>query len=130
MSNPQNINFWSEKNYLKRDSSTGSTSVAAPATSAYLGGLYITQLVIPHTLGIIPYHKVYYEAFNDNVIWEATSSRLVGNFINPRNTAQTGPYCISWADTTAVTIELGYTNNTLTGNYPVYYVIYRDYALA
>lgn len=130
MSDPQNINFWSEKNYLKRDASTGSTSIAAPATSAYLGSLYITQLSIPHGLGIVPYHKVYYEPFQDGIIWEEAGSRNIGNFINPTNTAQSGPYCISWVDTLAVTIEIGYTANTLTGTYPVYCVIYKDYAIA
>lgn len=129
MSNPQNINFWSEKNYLKRDTSTGSQSIAAPVTPG-LFGLYVTQLIIPHTLGIIPYHKIYYEPFQDGVIWEATASRLNPTFINPRNTAQSGPYCISWPDNLSVTIELGYNANTLTGTYPIYYVIYRDYAIA
>lgn len=123
------LNFWSGKNYLKRDISSGSASMAAPATSAYGGTLFITQLTIPHTLNQIPMFNVYYEPFKDGVLWEPLATRSQSSAINPRNTAQTGPYSIAWPSSTGLTIEIGYSSNSLTGTYPVYYVIYRDYAI-
>lgn len=125
-----NLNFWSGKNYMKRDSSSGSTSIAAPATLAFGGNVYVTQYTVTHNLGYVPFFKVFYEPFKDNVIWEPMASRNQGSAFNPRNTSTTGPYLLAWATTTTLIIELGYTNNTLTGTYPIYWVIYKDYGIA
>lgn len=124
------LNFWSGKNYMKRDTSTGSTSIAAPLTSAYGGGLFITQFIVTHNLGFIPFFSVFYEPFKDGIVWEVLGNRNQGLAVNPTNTAATGPYCIAWPTTTLLTIEIGYDTNTLTGTYPIYWVIYRDYGIA
>lgn len=129
MSDPTNINFWTAKNYMKRDTSTGSQSVAAPVTSEYLGLIFVTRTVITHNLGFVPYFSLFYEPFKDGVVWEPLGTRNGAEAINPRNTSITGPYLLGWADTTTLTIEIGYNTNTLTGTYPIYYVIYRDYGL-
>lgn len=129
MSDPNNIYFWTQKNYMKRDTSTGSQNVAAPSTSVYAGALFVTRTTIIHNLGIVPFFNIYYEPFGDGVIWEALGTRSQGFTLNPRNTATFGPYCIAWADSTILTIEVGYFSNTLTGTYPIYYIIYRDYGL-
>lgn len=130
MSPPTNINFWTQKNYMKRDSSTGTVNMAAPVTSAYGGTIFRTQQTVTHDLGYIPFFVVYYEPFLDNVVWPAMGSRLVGDATNPRSTSHFGPYLLAWADTIFLHLEIGYFTNTLTGTYPVYYNIYRDYGIA
>lgn len=123
------INFWSGKNYMKRDSTTGSTSIGAPKTLSYGGAVYITQYTVTHNLGYVPFFSLFYEPFGDGVIWEALATRSQSSATNPRNTAQTGPYCLGFASTTTLTIEIGYSSNTLSANYPIYWVIYKDYQL-
>ncbi len=124
------INFWSGKNYMKRDSSSGTLSVAAPSVSAYGGLNFLTTTTITHNLGAIPFFRVYYEPFKDSVIWPPLGDRGSARAENPNNLAHYGPYLVAWADTTTLTLELGYLSNALTGTYPLYYVIYKDYAHA
>lgn len=129
MSEPNNVTFWSGKNYMKRDISSGQDNLAAPSILLFSAN-YTTQKVITHNLGIVPFFDVYYEPFKDGVIWEAgIGARSNASVVNPRNTAQTGPYCLGYADETTLTIEIGYLDATLTGTYPVYWVIYKDYGL-
>lgn len=126
-----NINFTSAKNYMKRDDISGAYDLAAPVSTTY-GGFpfpYITRKVLTHNLGIIPYFEVFYEPFKDGVIWEAMSTRNAGAAINPRNTATDGPYCLAFPTATTITLEIGYYANTLTGTYPVYVIVDRDYGL-
>lgn len=123
-----NLNFWSGKNYMKRDATTGTTSMAAPVTAQF--GIFTTQLVITHNLGIVPFFTLYYEGFKDSVVWTAMGTRTRGSATNPRSTGSEGPYLIGFADATTLTVEIGYFNNTLTGTYPVYYTIYKDYGIA
>ena len=125
----KNIFFTSERNYMKRDSSSGSTAVAAPVTSAYGGLLYVTNVTITHNLGFIPAYRVYYEPFIDGVIWPSLGTRLIGNATNPLNNGVTGPGLVSWPTSTQLNLQLFYTTNGLTGTYPVYYVIYKDYTI-
>lgn len=122
------INFTSAKNYMKRDASSGTQSVAAPVTSAFGGLNFITTTTIAHNLGSIPFFRLYYEPFKDGIVWPGLGSRGAASATNPTNTAQTGPYLIGWADSTNLTLELGYFTNGLTGTYTIYYVIYKDYA--
>lgn len=124
-----NVLFWSGKNYLKRDPSSGSASIAAPVTSQFGGTVYTTQFSVNHNLGYPPLFRVYYEPFGDGVIWPAFGSRNLGFATNPLNTSATGPYALGISADNTLTIEIGYFNNTLTGTYPIYWVLYRDYAL-
>lgn len=119
----------SQRNSLKRDSSSGSTNLAAPATSAYSGSLYVTNHTIAHNLGFVPAFRYSYEPFGDGVIYRSLTSRLNGEAINPLVDTQTGPGITGWADSTNLYLQLFYIDNTLTGTYPVYWVIYRDFAL-
>lgn len=121
--------FTSNKNYMKRDVSTGSTSLAAPVTSAYGGSVYVTNYTFSHTLAMNPTFRVLYEPFKDGVIWPAMGSRQIGSVSNPNNLSQSGPGLIAWPGTNQITIQLFYFTNSLTGTYPVYFVPYRDYAL-
>lgn len=115
------------KNYLKRDESSGSSQMAAPATS--YEGIFRTTLTIPHTLGKVPFVRVYYEPYKDGVIYNAQGNRLQGYITKIDGTNTRAPYCLVTPSANSITIELGYTSNALTGNYNVYWVIYKDYAL-
>lgn len=120
------LNFWSQKNYMKRDTSSSSQSVAAPSTTG--GGGKITLTTIAHNLGHVPLFRTYYEPFKDGFIYPPLGDRLTGESTNP--SGGTGPYLVTWADSVNLYLELGYVDASLTGTYPLYYVIYRDYALA
>jgi hypothetical protein len=125
----ETIFFTSNRNYMKRDASSGSSTMAAPTTSAYGGYIYITNKTITHNLGFIPVLRAYYEPFGDGVIWPAMGQRLSQSVVNPLNTAVTGPGLICWPTTTTLTLQLFYGTNHLTGPFPVYWVIYKDYQL-
>lgn len=103
--------------------------MAAPVTSAYGGLIYVTNHTIPHNLGYSPLFRVYMEPFKDGVIWPPLTDRVVQISSNPTNLAQSGPGIHAWVDSTNLYLQLFYTNNTLTGTYPVYWVIYRDFPL-
>lgn len=121
--------FTSQKNTLRRDPSSGTTKMAAPTTSAYSGSIYVTNLTIPHNLGYVPIFRYYYEPFNDGIIWPNLTTRSTGFATNPNNNVQTGPGIIGWADSTNLYLQLYYYLNTLGRTTPVYWVIYRDFAL-
>lgn len=120
------LNFTSSKNFMKRDTSSGTQSVAAPVT-VFLTFQYATVTPVAHNLGFIPIFRVYYEPFKDGVIWPALGNRTTAFAVNPRNAAETGPYLLAYPDSANLTVEIGYSTNVLTGTYPIYYVIYKDY---
>jgi hypothetical protein len=125
-----NVFFTSGDNYMKRDPSTGSASLAAPVTSAYSGSLFVTNFTVTHNLGFVPMFRVYMEPFKDGTIWPPLTSRLVGESVNPLNTSgAAGPGIIAWPTSTTLQIQIFYFSNTLTGTYPVYWVIYQDYTV-
>jgi hypothetical protein len=106
--------------------------MAAPSTGAFVFGspqLYVTNLTIPHNLGYAPVFRFYYEPFNDGIIWPPLTDRSQGEAFNPSNNAVTGPGLIAWVDSTNLYLQLFYPNNTLTGTFPVYWVIYKDFQL-
>jgi len=119
----------SQRNAMKRDESSGSTNMAAPTTSAYGGSIYVTNLTVPHNLGKVPVFRYYCEPFGDGVIWPPLTDRVTGQSTNPLNVAQSGPGIAAWADSTNLYLQLFYGTNALTATYPVYWVIYKDYAL-
>lgn len=123
-----NLFFYTGKNYMKRDTSTVTLSMAAPVT-AY-NGAFVTRSTITHSLNLIPMFEIYYEPFKDGVIWPAFGDRIVNNPVNPRSTGTTGPSLLAWATNTTLVVELGYPANTLTGNYNIYAIIYRDYGIS
>jgi hypothetical protein len=120
----------STKNVLKRDESSETANMDAPATAYYDGYLYKTTLTIPHNLGYVPVYRYYYEPFGDGVIWPPLTDRNSRFARNPQDLTDLGPGLIAWADSTNLYLELFYFDNTLTGTYPVYYVIYKDFDLS
>lgn len=123
-----NVNFWTAKNYMKRDLS-GSTSIAAPTTLYGTGGYYRTTFTVLHNLGTIPFFRVYYQPFKDGVIYPAQGNRIIGSIEKIDNSGSIGPICLANPTSSNLTIEVGFQNNTLTGTFPIYWVIYRDYGL-
>lgn len=124
-----NIFFTSAKNYMKQDASSGSANIAAPVTSAYSGYIFVTNYIVNHNLGYVPMYRVYYEPFKDGVIWPVLGTRFDEEAFNPQNTALTGPGLFAYATSTQLNIQIYYINNTLTGTYPIYWVIYKDYVV-
>ena len=114
--------FTGEKNYLKRAPSSGSRTVAAPATLSAWSN-YITTTTIPHGLSYIPEVRVYYEPFNDGRIFPNTGERFLayGGGLN------VGDIICNWEiDATNLTIYLE-SATAETGTIPIYWVIYLDY---
>lgn len=117
---------------MKRDPLSGSAIMAAPTTLAYSNNLYVNNLPpIPHNLGYPPAYRYYYEPFQDGTIWPSLTGRTDGNAQNPTHLATTGPGIIAWVDSTNLYIQLfsNAVDSPFTGNFKVYYVIYRDFSL-
>lgn len=123
----------SQRNSLKRHPHSGTTLLAAPSTPAYLQAgtpyIYVTNLTVGHNLGYVPVFRYAYEPFGDGIIWPALTDRINQFASNPNNLNQHGPGLIAWADNTNIYLQLFYVNNSLTNTYPVYWVIYQDFAL-
>lgn len=118
--------FVSGKNYMKRDPSSGSQAMAAPAT-ALGSGYYATNLVITHNLGYLPVYQLAYEPLQNGDIFPAIGTRN-GNAPIDGSTTRF-PALLAWPTTTTLTIQLFFGDNTLTGTYNVYWVIYQVAAL-
>lgn len=126
------IEVTSDKNYMKRQL-FGTLSMAAPFQS-YAGGLfYVSTSVIPHNQGRVPYFAVYAELFGDGTLWPVTGYRGIGAAnpkVNPEDMVTvSAPALTVFPDEDNLTIELSFTDSSLTGVFPVYWVIYEDYGL-
>lgn len=122
------IFFTSNRNYMKKDPSSGTTSIAPPTTPS--GFNYVTNFTVTHNLGFVPMYKVSYEPFGDGVIWSPLAVSGGGAQVtNPLNTATNGPGLYSWVNSTQLFIQLFYFSNTLPNSYPIYWSIYKDYTL-
>jgi len=114
--------YLSDKNVLKRHSSSNSAAISAPATASGLGDFY-TNLTITHGLGYVPQVRVSFESSaSDNKIYPAGGNRNGGTYwgllIN-------SVYCTFTVTATTLLISL-FSNTTKTGTRNVYYVIYED----
>ena len=114
--------FTSNKNYLKRDPTSGSTEIPGPtAVAAWFN--YATEYPIEHNLGYVPLVRVYYEPFKDGKIYQATGRRLSG--LGP-GLAYGDTMCFFEITSTTLTISLERALAPDSDNYPIYWVIYRD----
>lgn len=114
--------FTSQKNYLKRHPSSGSTSLAAPST--LIGFTYYrSSITIPHNLGYVPRVRVYYEnSASDGKVYPAGGRRIGGTYLG---LAFNSIYCLWEATSTDLTIYLE-SAASKTGSRTVYWVIYWD----
>lgn len=124
------ILFTSQKNYMKRDSSSGSDTMLGPNTNETF--YYTRDYTIDHNLGITPLFRVYYEPYNDGRVMEAYNDGQ-GYFSDPINTyggTEDAPVCFTKADNNQLTITLYFLDSSLSASsFPIYWVIYRDYGL-
>lgn len=117
--------FRSNKNYLKRDTSTGNALMNAPTTLAYSGYIYSSSYTVNHNLGYIPQVRVYFEnSATDGKVFPAGGSRLAYSYIG-LNPFSTDLLCLFEVTTTTLTIYLE-SNAIKTGTRRVYWVIYKD----
>lgn len=115
-----------DKNYLKRNSSSGTALIAAPATAApWVGATaFYTPYTVTHNLGIIPKVRVYFEnSATDTKLYPAGGRRLSGLYPGlPGNSI----ICLWEVTITTLTITLE-SNTAKTGNRNIYWVIYEDF---
>lgn len=114
-----------DKNYLKRDVSSGSASIAAPASAApWIGGTsFYTEYTVIHSLGYVPEVRVFFEdSATDGKVYPAGGRRLSGLYPGlPPNSI----ICL-WevnASTLSITLE---SNTSKTGTRNIWWVIYLD----
>lgn len=114
---------------MKRDSSSGTTTMLGPNTSAYSGYIFTRTTIIPHGLGYLPMFRAQYEPFGDGVIWNPLTSRL-SRFATDPETHALAPGMIAWVDANNMYIQLYYSDATKAAiSYPIYYVIYKDFVI-
>lgn len=128
-----NFQFISNRNYMKKDPSSGTGTIAGPSVSYFFGNYYKTIRTIPHNLNYTPLFRVYYEPFLDGKVMEAFQDTN-GSLPNPPNGVRItndGPTLLAWADSTNLYIELNFIDASLAGNnYPIYWTIYKDFGLS
>jgi len=125
-----NFQFISDKNYMKKDPSSGTADLQGPNVSKYFGNLYISQQVVHHNLGYTPLFRVYYEPYRDGRIMEAFQDNAwyLPDTPNGLKLTEVAPTLMSWADDEYLYIELNFINSTLSGfTFPIYWTIYKDY---
>ena len=117
------ISLYGEKNNLKKSSTSGSVSVAAPSVlSAYF--MYSSSTSVVHGLGYIPKVRVYYENdASDGKLYPSGGRRNGGTYLG---LAFNSIICLWELTTTTLTIYLE-SNTSKTGNRMVYYDIYKDF---
>jgi hypothetical protein len=115
--------FISDKNLLKRDSSTGSTTLSAPSSVGSWGTKVVSHTV-NHNLGYIPMVRVYYTPRTDGQIYPATGDRVGGTGLG---LSSPEVFCLWELSTTTLTIYLECNSfDSPTGTRDVYWVIYKD----
>lgn len=113
--------YVSDKNVLKRHSSSGSTSMSAPSTNVTYA--FQSSTTVNHNLGYIPQVRVYFEnSASDGKVYPAGGRRVANSY---DGLASNSIYCLWELTTTTLTIYLE-SGTTKTGNRTVYYVIYED----
>lgn len=116
------FNFTTLKNYLKRDASTGSTVISAPATATGYGSFF-TSHTVNHNLGYIPIVRVYYEPIDNGEIYPACGSRIAGT---TTGLGANPTMCFYELTTTQLIIRLE-SNTSKTGTRSIYWIIYKDF---
>ena len=114
------LNFYSGVNYMKRDISSGTSTMTLGALNA------VTATTITHNLGYIPFFQVFCDQDNTGKIWSANKINRLTRSSSGSSPAD--PYLTSWATTTTLVINLHNATSPLaTGNRTIYYLIYKDY---
>lgn len=123
--------FTSDKNYMKRNPISGSTTVQGPATNKVFS--YTSEASLTHGLGYVPMFRTYYEPYLDGRVFEAFQDVADGlpEPINSTSITYVAPLLLSWADENKLWFQSYFNNNSLSANnYPVHGIIYNDYGLS
>lgn len=124
------IAFTSNKNYLKRDTITGSTTVNAPSSVASygFGAIKATTHTVDHNLGYIPQVRVYFEnSATDGKLYPAGGRRLGVDYVGLDPFAAGDLWCLYEVSSTGLTIYLECDSFfSPTGTRKLYWVIYKD----
>lgn len=113
--------FTTNKNLLKRDTSSGTATIDAPATASGYG-TFVTSYTVNHNLGYIPLVRAYYEPVDNGEIYPVSGYRIGGTNIG---IAVNGVIAFMEISTTQLTIRLE-SNTSKTGTREIYWVIYKD----
>lgn len=126
--------FRSDKNYMKRDKSSGHTTMLGPNQSEYFGNVYTRELVIDHNLGYVPFFRAYYEPYQDGVLYPIVmdTDYVLSSPINDFTFfTDSAPVIAAEASENQLVLTLFFIDNSLAAiPFPVYWVIYKDYGLA
>jgi len=119
------LSLFGEKNYLKRDATSGTTSITAPSTLTAWGN-YITTYNVVHGLGYIPQVRVFFEdSATDGKVYPAGGRRLAGTY---PGIGGTPIFCLWEADETSLSIILE-SFSSQSGSRNIYWVIYKDFEI-
>ena len=124
--------FRSDRNFMKRDAITNSIMMSGPNEGRYYNSAYIRRVTINHNLGYVPFFRVFYEPFGDGKLFPAIydTDYALPNPINTFGGANAGPVMMAQADETTLELTLVYPDASKASvQYPVHYVIYKDYGL-
>lgn len=127
-----NFQFISNKNYMKKDPSSGTGTMLGPNTSEYFGNYFTRTYPILHGLGYAPLFRVYYEPFRDNKVMEAfqDTNYSLPNPPNGVRISDDGPTCLTWTDENHLYIKLYFINNSLAAeSFNIHWTIYKDYGM-
>lgn len=132
LSTVEGILFRSDRNFMKRDAISNSILMNGPNESRYYGSAYIRRVTINHNLGYAPFFRVFFEPYLDGKVFPALSDSdwALANPINNSGGDNAAPVIMAEADEMTLVLTLVYPDSSKAGNqYPVHYIIYRDYGL-
>lgn len=115
------LDFFTGANYLKRDETTGSTSITLASNNT-------VTYTVTHGLGYIPFVEVHAELDRDQIVWAGdkidlyTETSLTG-------ITQPNPKLRYWVTTSTLVISIQ-NDGTNTSPVQVYWLIYKDYKSA
>lgn len=129
----EGVLFRSDRNFMKRDDSSGTDIMLGPNSSFYFGNGYIREYVINHNLGYVPFFRAFYEPYGDGHLYPVVqdSSWHLKPVINSfTDFTETAPTIAAEADEVNLTLTLYFTDNSKAAvEYPIYWVIYKDFGL-
>lgn len=127
-----NFQFISNKNYMKKHSSSGKGTMKGAGTDVYFGSTYKNVYEVNHNLGYVPMFRVYYEPYRDGRIMEGfqDTSTYLPSTPNGVRTSAVAPTCMTYADENKLYIALYFNSNSQqTLDFPIYWTVYMDYGV-
>jgi hypothetical protein len=133
------LQYNSQKNTMKRTTTSVSTTMLGPITSRFSGSFYTNDLQIPHGLNVgkttrkVPMFRAFYEPFRDGKVFECfqDTQYYYSNPINTYGGTEDAPTMLAFADDINITLRLFFTQNIYSATpFNVHVIIYQDYGAA